>query len=92
MLCFQLQQQVSHPDLRLGASPCCSVALYRASQAAAFLSGRAFVIPEDIHGIVGAVLGHRLILDVDRRLRGAGIEDVLADLVKSVPLPLADAS
>jgi MoxR-like ATPase len=81
-----------HPDLRLGASPRSSVALYRASQAAAFLSGRAFVIPEDVRSIVGAVLGHRLILDVDRRLRGAGVDDVLADLVNSVPLPLADAS
>ena len=81
-----------HPDLRLGASPRSSVALYRASQAAAFLSGRSFVIPEDVHSIVGAVLAHRLILDVDRRLRGAGVDEVLAELLKSVPLPLADAS
>ncbi len=38
----------SHPDLRLGASPRASVALYRASQAWALLAGRGFVLPDDV--------------------------------------------
>ncbi len=77
-----------HADIRLGASPRASVALYRASQACAHLEGRGFVMPEDVSGIAPAVLTHRLLLDVDRQLRGASAEHVVADLVASVPVPL----
>ncbi|HVA85164.1 MAG TPA: MoxR family ATPase [Candidatus Saccharimonadales bacterium] len=82
----------AHPDLRLGASPRASVALYRASQGAAFLRGRSFVVPEDVASVASSVLAHRLVMDVDRRLRGGSIDDVLADLLRSLPVPLADAS
>jgi len=81
-----------HPDLRLGASPRSSVALYRASQAAAFLEGRAFVLPDDVAAIAPAVLGHRLLLDVDRELRGATAEQVVADVLRGVAIPLPEAS
>jgi MoxR-like ATPase len=82
----------SHPDVRLGASPRSSVALYRASQAWAALEGRAFVIPDDVVAVAPAVLGHRLLLDVDRQLRGATAELVIADLLDSVPLSVAEAT
>jgi MoxR-like ATPase len=81
-----------HPDLRLGASPRSSVALYRASQAWAFLDGRRFVVPEDIRAVAPSVLGHRLLLDIDRRLHGTSAEEVVAALLRSVPVPLADVS
>ena len=77
-----------HPDVRLGASPRASVALHRASQAAAFLDGRAFVLPDDVAGVAPAVLGHRLLLDVDRELRGARPEDVVRDVLADVPIPM----
>ncbi len=80
------------PDLRLGASPRSSVALYRASQAWAFLEGRAFVRPEDVAAVARPVLGHRVIIDIDRRLRGTSSDDILDELLHSVPVPLADAS
>jgi MoxR-like ATPase len=81
-----------HPDLRLGASPRSTVALYRASQAWAFLDGRRFVIPEDVRAVAPAVLGHRLLVDIDRRLRGTSPDEIVASLLKTVPVPLADAS
>jgi MoxR-like ATPase len=80
------------PDLRLGASPRSSVALYRASQAWAFLEGRAFVRPEDVVAVARPVLGHRVIIDMDRRLRGTSVDDILDELLHAVPVPLADAS
>src|SRR5262249_19548298 len=49
------------PDVELGASPRAAVALYRVSQAAAALNGRAFVMPDDVKAVVGAVLEHRLV-------------------------------
>jgi hypothetical protein len=81
-----------HPELRLGASPRSTVALYRASQAWAFLDGRAFVLPEDVRAVAPAVLGHRLIVDIDRRLRGTSPDEIVANLIRTVPVPLADAS
>jgi MoxR-like ATPase len=81
-----------HPDLRLGASPRASVALYRASQAAALLAGRDFARPDDVAATAPAVLGHRLLLDVDRELRGATTDAVVAELLESVPVPVPEAT
>jgi MoxR-like ATPase len=67
------------------------VALYRAAQASAFLEGRDFVLPDDVAGIAPAVLAHRILLDVDRELRGATADRVVAQLVASTPLPIARA-
>jgi MoxR-like ATPase len=77
-----------HPDLRLGASPRATVALYRASQAWAALDGRAFVLPDDVTAVAPAVLAHRLLLDLDRELAGATGGGVLADVLAEVRLPL----
>ena len=79
-----------HDDVRLGASPRSSVALYRAAQAWALLEGRDFVLPDDVRTIAHAVLDHRLLLDVDRELRGATVEGVVQSVLDTVPVPLAD--
>lgn len=81
-----------HPDLRLGASPRASVALYRAAQAWAFLEGRGYVLPDDVAAVAPAVLAHRVLVDVDRELRGATAERVIAELVATVPVPISEAS
>jgi MoxR-like ATPase len=77
----------THPDLQLGASPRSSVALYRAAQAAALLDGRAFVLPDDVRDIARAVLTHRLVVDLDRSLRGATAEGAMASILAAVPAP-----
>jgi MoxR-like ATPase len=79
-----------HPDVRLGASPRASVALYRAAQAAAFLDGRDFVLPDDVKWVATAVLGHRILLDLDRQLRGRTAEQVVEELLASVEAPPQD--
>jgi MoxR-like ATPase len=77
----------AHDDLQLGASPRSSVALYRAAQASALLDGRAFVLPDDVRALAAAVLTHRLVVDLDRSLRGATAESAMADVVDRVPAP-----
>jgi MoxR-like ATPase len=77
----------AHPDLLFGASPRASVALYRAAQAAAFLAGRDFVMPDDIKALAAPVLGHRLVVDLDRSLRGASAEAALTEILATVPVP-----
>ena len=75
-----------HADLQLGASPRASVALYRAAQASALLEGRDFVLPDDVAALAGPVLTHRLMVDVDRELRGATAPAVMAEVLAQVPV------
>ncbi len=65
----------THPDVYLGASPRGSLALYRAGQAYAAISGRDFVIPDDIKMLAEPALAHRLIVRT-----AATIRDVAAGL------------
>ncbi|HET9347298.1 MAG TPA: MoxR family ATPase [Candidatus Limnocylindrales bacterium] len=76
-----------HDDLQLGASPRSSVALYRAAQASALLDGRAFVLPDDVRALAEPVLTHRLVVDLDRSLRGATAESAMAAILDRVPAP-----
>ena len=64
-------------EIRLGASPRASVALYRSAQAWAFLDGRNFVLPDDVKVLAPAVLSHRLIVDIDYSLRGSTAIDLV---------------
>ena len=68
-------------EIVLGVSPRGSVALHRATQALAFLSGRDYAIPDDIKLIAPYVMSHRLILASGRR---AGI--VMERLLRSLPI------
>ena len=81
-----------HGDIRLGASPRSAVALYRCSQAWAALDGRAFVLPDDVRHLVRPVLAHRLVLDLDRELRGATRDAVLDEVLDATPVPLAESA
>ncbi|HEX5241534.1 MAG TPA: MoxR family ATPase, partial [Candidatus Limnocylindrales bacterium] len=76
-----------HEDLELGASPRASVALYRAAQASAVLAGRDFVLPDDVKAMAEPVLAHRLVVDVDRAVRGATAEGAVASILAAVPAP-----
>jgi MoxR-like ATPase len=77
-----------HPDVQLGASPRASVSMYRAAQAWALLSGRDFALPDDVQAVAPSVLGHRLLLDVDRQLRGASVDRIVEQVLRSVPVPI----
>ncbi|HET8570858.1 MAG TPA: MoxR family ATPase [Candidatus Limnocylindria bacterium] len=75
------------PELSLGGSPRATVALYRAAQAWAHLEGRDFVLPDDVKAVAPSVLAHRVMVDLDRHLRGATAEDVVEDVLARVPAP-----
>ncbi len=78
-----------HADVRLGASPRSSVALYRATQAWAAIEGRDYALPDDVRAVAHAVLDHRILLDLDRELRGATEESVVDAVLDEVPVPLS---
>ncbi|HET7737925.1 MAG TPA: MoxR family ATPase, partial [Tepidiformaceae bacterium] len=72
----------------LGASPRASLALFRAARAYAAIQGRDFVLPDDVKTMARHVLPHRLILSTQSRLRGRDVNDLLADLLQRVPVPV----
>ena len=73
--------------LSLGASPRATVALFRASRAAAVLEGRDFVIPDDVKGVTPAVLRHRINLAPELEVEGRSADDVLDALLARVRVP-----
>ena len=77
----------NHQALQLGASPRGSIALLRAAQACALLSGRDYVLPDDIRRMALPVLSHRLILTPEARMKGVSAESVLAQLLDTVSVP-----
>ncbi len=75
------------PDVYLGASPRGSLTLFRAGQARAAISGRDFVLPDDIKALAGAALCHRVILGPAARLRDLDAVEVIDDILGSGPVP-----
>jgi MoxR-like ATPase len=73
--------------VELGASPRAAIALFRASQAAAAIRGREFVLPDDVKAQAPAVLRHRLFLDADAQMRGRTTVAVVGELLARVPVP-----
>lgn len=78
----------SHESLQLGASPRAAIDLFKASKAKAFISGRDYVIPDDVKEMVETVLGHRLILSPEARIEGKKIDEVLKGVLKRVFVPV----
>lgn len=83
-----VQTTRSHDAVYLGASPRASLALYKAAKSLAYLSGRRFVIPDDIRLLAPYVLAHRVLLSADARLSGNRVEDLVEDIITHVPIPL----
>lgn len=77
----------SSPELLLGASPRALLQLLRAAKATAALSGRGFVLPDDIRALAAPVLAHRLLVERGAASRGATAASVIADLLATVPVP-----
>jgi MoxR-like ATPase len=75
-------------DIQLGASPRATLSLYQSAQAWAAISGRDFVLPDDIKFMAPYVLCHRLILSAQAQLRGRTTAELLADIISAVPVPV----
>ena len=75
------------PRLKLGVSPRGSLMLFRAAQASAFAKGRNYVLPDDVQELAGYVLAHRVILTSQAKYGGIVKTDVIADVLRRVPVP-----
>jgi MoxR-like ATPase len=70
-----------------GASPRGTIALDRCARAHAWLAGRDYVTPEDVHAIAADVLRHRVLLSYEAEAEGVSADKVIALLLQRVPLP-----
>lgn len=73
--------------VHMGCSPRGSLVLFRASQAAAFMNGRDFAMPDDVQQVVPFVLGHRIV--PHRSTAGQqSNEAIVEDILRRVKVPV----
>lgn len=77
----------SAPSFLLGVSPRGATALLNTSRAWAWLSGRAFVTPDDVKALALPCLRHRVALQPEAQMDGVRVDDVLGSILASVPVP-----
>ena len=74
--------------LKLGVSPRGSLMLFRAAQSTAFLSGRSFVLPDDVQRIAPEVLAHRLLLTSKSKYGGANKREIVVEILGRLKAPV----
>jgi MoxR-like ATPase len=77
-----------HSQVAVGASPRGPLALLKLARAWAAMKNRAYVIPDDIKVFAGPALSHRLILDPDLWAVRRAAEDIVDEIVRTVPVPV----
>jgi MoxR-like ATPase len=80
----------NHSDFILGAGPRATKGLYRAAQARAAITGRNFVLPDDVKLLSPAILYHRVILSAEGRLNRRSVNQAVDKAVSIVPAPLVE--
>ncbi len=73
--------------IRYGASPRASIYLAMAARAQAFLSGRAFVTPQDVKTLAPDVLRHRIIVSYEAEAQGVSSDDIITRLLERIQVP-----
>jgi MoxR-like ATPase len=80
----------SSPSAAVGASPRGSLALLKLARCRAAVSGRDFVLPDDVKAIAVPALAHRLVLRPELWVQRITQEDVVREVLESVPTPRAE--
>jgi MoxR-like ATPase len=81
-----------HPQVTVGASPRAGLTLVQLARGRAVLAGRDYVIPEDVKTVAGAALGHRLGLRPELWVRRISGDEVIAEILRTVPTPVTRAA
>jgi MoxR-like ATPase len=76
-----------HPELSVGASPRAVEQMGDAARAWSLLDGRDYVLPDDVKLLAEPVLGHRLVPTTDARIRDRTADEILREVLRSVPVP-----
>ena len=76
-------------SIRLGVSPRGTIALLRMSKSCAYLSGREFLIPQDVQAVFENVCAHRILLSPRARVSGVSAEQLTKRALSQVQAPAA---
>ncbi|MDI6827130.1 MAG: MoxR family ATPase [Armatimonadota bacterium] len=76
-----------HPSIALGSSPRGSLHLLHAARALAAISGRDYVLPDDVKAVAIPVLAHRLILKPEARIRKVLATSIVSEIISTIPVP-----
>ncbi len=85
-----VRQTREHKSVQVGSSPRGALALLKLSKARALLSGRDYVLPDDVKSVAIHALSHRLILQPEQWLSGGKTSRVVDEILTKVPVPKAD--
>lgn len=88
-ICLLVAKTRRHKQIELGASPRGSLALLKLSRAWAAVQGRDFVLPDDVKTFAQCALSHRILLDPNLWGTQRTDRDVMDELIRSVPVPVA---
>jgi MoxR-like ATPase len=84
-------QTREHRKVAVGASPRGTLALLKLSRAWAAMHSRSYVLPDDVKLFARPALVHRLILEPDLWTERQAADEVVAEIVRSVPVPVVSA-
>ena len=73
--------------LTFGASPRATIGLIEGARALAFMRGRNYALPEDMTGLVGDVMRHRLVLSYEALAEGLDADAIIQRVMKRIPVP-----
>ncbi len=73
--------------IEYGASPRASIWLILAAKAKALISGRGYVLPEDIKAVAHEVLRHRIILTYEAEAEDITSDDIIKKIVEKIKVP-----
>ena len=77
----------SHPQIQVGASPRGGLFIMQLARGNAVLRGRDYVVPDDIKAVCVPALAHRITLRPELWARKVSADDVVAQILASVPVP-----
>ena len=78
------------PSAAVGASPRGSLALLKLARCRAVLQGRDYTLPDDVKAITVPALAHRVVLRPELWVQRITEEDVVQEVLESVPTPRAE--
>ncbi|MHB1568003.1 MAG: AAA family ATPase [Solirubrobacteraceae bacterium] len=78
------------PSVQVGSSPRGTLALMKLARVKAAIDARDFVVPDDVKAIAVPALAHRLALRPELWVQRVQPEDVIAECMRTIPVPVAD--
>ncbi|NLG99540.1 MAG: MoxR family ATPase [Chloroflexi bacterium] len=88
-ICRLVAKTRQHKQIELGASPRGSLALLKLSRAWAAIQGREYVLPDDVKTFAQCALSHRIILDPNLWGSKKTDRDIIDEVIRAVPVPVA---